>query len=73
MESLGDPWVFLAASTALVTLVSYVWAAVDKNQDQPGKIAFRSAIVALFSLALVTWLGHGRGEGGPLTIPYAAE
>lgn len=73
MDSLRDPWVFVGASTALVTLVSYVWAAVDKNQDQPGKTAFRSAIVALFSLALLTWLGHGQGDGGPLTIPYAAE
>lgn len=73
MENLRDPWVFVGAASALVALVSYVWAAVDKSQPEPGKAAFRAAAVAVFSLALLTWLAHGQGDGGPMTTPYITE
>ena len=73
MDSLKDPWVFAGASAAFIALVSYVWGVLDNAQTEPGKNAARVAIVALFSLALLTWLANGTGEGAPMTTPYITE
>ena len=73
MEALQDKWVFAGAATAVVTVVTYVWSQVTK-EPHAAKVASKAAVIALFTLLLLTWIAHGStSQGSPLMEPFSPQ
>jgi len=68
MDKLRDPWVFAGSSSALISIVTYVWAQLtDKNNS--AQQAGGAFIISLFSLLLLTWIAHSQ-SGSVMVEPF---
>lgn len=73
MDKLRDPWIFSGAAGLLIAAVTYVWGQVTDPGTNSVRPAAKAAVVAIFSLLLLTWLAHGHKNSGPMLEPFPTE